>query len=139
LERHVRGATQEEENRQVKGPAFRAPWPKLVVLAPSQTLFSLMTSEVSPELWLRCDFAISKACSAWLGQEVRQLEVEGGDEDAVEVDVEAKEIRVQVDRLSWNREREPPPHFGRRRRARKRRHQCLAEPGESKKGRHCVQ
>jgi hypothetical protein len=87
---------------------------------------------------LRCDIAITKACSAWPGKKVRRLEVEGGDE-VVEVDVEAKEERVRVDRPSWNRVCEFPPLFERRKRARKRRHQCLAEPGESKKGRHCVQ
>jgi hypothetical protein len=60
--------------------------------------------------------------------------VEDGDGDIVEVDVEAK--NVQVDHLSWDREREPPPLFERTRMARKRRHQCVAEPGELKKGRH---
>lgn len=63
-----------------------------------------------------------------------RLEVENGYEDIVEVDMGAKE--VQVDHLSWGQEREPPPLFERTRTARKRRHQCLAEPGESKKGRH---
>ena len=78
------------------------------------------------------------ACSAWLGQGVRRLEVEGADEDVIEVDMEANEVRVQADHLGCNRERGPHPPFGKRRRERKRRRQCLAGPGESKKGRHCV-
>jgi hypothetical protein len=65
--------------------------------------------------------------------------VEDGDEDVVEVDMEVKEVTVQLNQLRWDRGREPPPLFGRRRKARKRRHRCLSEPGESKKGRHCVQ
>jgi hypothetical protein len=48
------------------------------------------------------NFAKAKACSVWPGQKVRRLEVEGGDEDVVEIDVEAKEERVQLDRLSWS-------------------------------------
>jgi len=66
--------------------------------------------------------------------------VEDGDENVVEVfDMEAKEVRVQLNHLRWDRGREPLPLFGRRRKARKRRHRCLSEPSESKKGRHCVQ
>jgi len=80
-----------------------------------------------------------KECWAWLGKGARRLEVEGGDEDVAEVDVEAKEARVHVDHLSLNGEHGPPPPFGRRRMARKRRHRCLSEPGESKRGRQCVQ
>lgn len=83
-----------------------------------------MSSEVSPEFWLECDFLITKACLAWAGQGVHLLEVKGDVEALVEVDVDAEKFR--------NRERGPLRLFGRRRRARKRRHQCLAKPGESK-------
>jgi hypothetical protein len=65
--------------------------------------------------------------------------VEGGDEDVVEVDMEAKELGVQLNHLSWDRGPELPPLFGRRRKARKKRRRCLSEPSESKTGRHCVE
>jgi hypothetical protein len=90
-----------------------------------------MVSEVSPEL---CDFLVTKGRSGWPGHGVRRLEVEGGVEVVIEVDADAKE--VQVSHLSLNQEREPLPLFGRMRRARKRRHLCLAKPSES---RHRVQ
>jgi hypothetical protein len=57
-----------------------------------------MTSEVLPELWSRCDPVIMKGCRAWLGR-ARLQEVEGVDEDEVEVDVEAKKVRVQLNQL----------------------------------------
>ena len=85
-----------------------------------------MASEVSPEL---CDCLVTKVRSGWSGQAVRRLEVEVGVEVVAEVDEGAKEVKVG--RLSWNREREPLPLFEKRRRARKRHHQCLAKPGES--------
>jgi len=97
-----------------------------------------MSSRVLPEFWLRCDFGAMEACWAWPRREPRRLEVEGADEYVAEVDVEAKRVRVQEDHLCWNREREPPPLFGRKRKARKRHHRRLSGPGESKKGRHHV-
>lgn len=54
------------------------------------------------------------------------------DEDQVEVDVETKGVRAQTVHLSWNIERGPPRLFGRRKKARRRRHRCVAGPRESK-------
>jgi hypothetical protein len=49
-----------------------------------------------------------------------------GDEEQVEVEVEAKAERAQADRLSRYPEHGPPRLFGRRRKARRRRRRCVA-------------
>lgn len=79
---------------------------------------------------------ITEGCRAWLGQGARLPEAEDSDEV---VGMEAKEVRVQLNMLRCGPASGLPPLFGRRRKARKRRHRCVSEPGELKKGRHCVQ
>jgi hypothetical protein len=89
--------------------------------------------EASSEALMKWDSAkVRERCTSWIDRRLRRQVVVAGGEDQKEVDAGVRAVRIQADHPSRNLEHGSLQLFGRRMKARRRRHQCVGGLRESK-------